>query len=216
MTVAAKTIIQRAAEQLQDVTATRFKTDKLVRDLNAGQRQVILKRPDAATATLPTALVAGSKQSIPATAATFIDIDGNTSGRAMRKVEMSTMDAFDRDWQTSTGSLVLDHFMWDQRDPRTFYVYPNALLGAQVDIVCALYPVDITVPGSNATWNDVAGDITVNDEWANALLDYVLAMAWSMDAEFAENAALASVHLQLFNAAIGEQLQSASAVAPTK
>ena len=216
MTTSAQSIIQRVSEQLQDTDSIRWTVGKLVRDLNDGQRELVTKRPDASVMTLPTPLVAGARQTLPPVAIQLIDISGNTvSQKALTKVEVGLMDRFMRGWKTSSPALDAAHFMYDMREPRTFYVFPPALATSSLDLVCPVYPVDIAEPASG-TYADVVGDLSVADQWANALHDWVLYRAWSMDAEFGGNAVLAAGYLSLFKSAIGEQAQASAAVAPTE
>jgi hypothetical protein len=215
MPTSAQSIIRRVAEQLQDKDSIRWTVDKLVRDLNDGQRELVAKRPDAATQTLAVTLVAGARQTLPVSAVQLIDIARNTaSKKGLRKVDMALMDAADPDWQAKTGKLDATQFMYDLREPRTFYVSPPALVTSSLDLVCPVYPVDIAEPATGLTYAAVTGNLSVADQWGNALHDWVLYRAWSMDAEFAGNAQLAAGYLALFKTAIGEQAQAASAVVP--
>ena len=215
MPISAQSIVRRVAEQLQDLDSIRWTVDKLVRDLNDGQRELVSKRPDAATQTLAVTLIAGARQTLPVSAVQLIDIARNTaSKKGLRKVDMALMDAADRDWQAATGKLDATNFMYDLREPRTFYVYPPALATSSLDLVCPVYPTDIAEPAAGLTYAAVTGNLSVADQWGNALHDWVLYRAWSMDAEFAGNAQLAAGYLALFKSAIGEQAQASAAVAP--
>lgn len=215
MALTAQSVIKRCAEQLQDLAAIRWSPAKLVRDLNDGQRAILAQRPDAATLTLSTTLVAGAKQSLPATAVQLIDIPRNTaSKKSLRKVETAMMDAVLPNWQSATAKLDAVNFMYDLREPRTFYVYPPALVTSSLDLVCPVYPTDIAEPADGTTFSAVTGNLSVADQWANALHDWVLFRAWAMDGEAAGNAALAAGYLALFKSAFGEQAKSSAAVAP--
>ena len=215
MAITAQSIIRRVAEQLQDLGSVRWPVAKLVRDLNDGQRELVSKRPDAATLTLSTALVAGARQSLPINAIQLIDVAGNTaSQKALTKADAGLMDSFMRGWKSSAPALDAVHFMYDMREPRIFYVYPPALATSSLDLVCPVYPTDITDPAAGAAFSAVTGNLSVADQWGNALHDWVLYRAWSMDAEFGGNAVLAAGYLSLFKTAIGEQAQASAAVAP--
>lgn len=265
MATTAQSILHRVVEQLGDLDGTHWPIGKLVRDLNDGQRDLIAKRPDAATQTLTTVLVSGARQTLPTTAAQLIDIPRNSaSKKALRKVDMAQMDAVDRNWQTKVATLDADHFMYDLREPRVFYVYPPALVTSSLDLVCSVYPTNIvelgvqvpvltfanvgvvtyitttisnpttavrlatiaadksvtlissTITGgaNNETASITHANITVADQFANALQDWCLYRAWIMDAEFANNAERAAGHLALYKSAIGEQAQASGAMAP--
>lgn len=217
MTIQAQTIIRRAAERLQDSNSVRWKVGLLVRALNDGQAVLATERPDSVTVIVPTTLELGAKQSLPATASQLMDIAGNSVSKiAVRKVDAALMDAVEPGWQGHAASVTIKHFLYDLRFPRDYYVYPPAAAGAQVDLVYPQYPVAVNEPADGGTYADVTGVLTVSDQWAQPLLDYVLAKAWGVDAEFGGNAALSEKHYGLFEAALGKQIQSAAAVAPTK
>ncbi len=58
MPITAQSIVRRVVETIQDNTSIRWPISELVRYLNDGQRELISKRPDAATQTLVTPLIA--------------------------------------------------------------------------------------------------------------------------------------------------------------
>lgn len=217
MSTTAQSVIRRAAERLQDPASVRWDVGMLTRFLNDGQMLIATDRPDSVMVIQAVSLVVGAKQTIPADAAQLSDVAGNTVSKvAVRKTESALLDAVEPAWQGRTGSLVIKHFVYDLRYPRDYYVYPPALAGAQLDLVYPRYPVVINEPAAGLTYTAVTGNLTVADQWANALLDYVLSKAWSVDAEFGGNPVLADKHVAMFEAALKEQIQSATAVAATK
>lgn len=215
MTTTAQSIIHRVAEQLQDIDSVRWTIDMLVRYLNAGQRAILVARPDASTVTVATTLVPGARQRLPDAAMTFIDIAGNTvTHKALRKVDAAMMDALNVAWQNSTPAEDIIHFCYDLRFPRDYYVYPPALATSRLDLVYSVATTDIVEPASGLTYTSVAGNISVSDHWTNALYNYVMAMAWGIDAEFGGNAQLSDVYLSRFNDEVGIQAQGAAASYP--
>lgn len=215
MTTTAKSIIERAQVALQDQDGVRWPAGELVQHLNDGQRAYLEKRPDQKTSTSAVALAAGFMQSLPATAASLIDIHNNATGRmrGITKVETAQLDAVLPSWRAATPSAEVVHFMHDLREPRVFRVYPPAAAGASVLMTQALYPADLPAPAGDA-WTAVTGNLDLPDHAADAVLNFVLFKAYSKDAEFGGNSQLAAGYLALFNAAIGSQLQSTAQVAP--
>ena len=200
MTTTAQSIIQRAQTTLQDIEGVRHPATELVGYLNDGQRALINVRNDVGATTVAFIPAVGARQTVPANALALIDVLRNTNGtqRAVRKVDMVTMDATARDWTSGQTSKVATNFMFDpDRDPRTFWVYPPAATGASLDLLIAAYPTDVPAP-SGAAYTTVTGSISVQDHWDNALLSYVLARAYMKDSEFAGNAQLSSTHMTSF------------------
>lgn len=218
MTTTAQSIVLEVQNTLQDLTGVRWPASELVRYLNLVQRQIASKRPDKMAATASFVPAAGAKQALPAAYESLMDIPRNTSGnkRAMTKVDLVVLDATLRDWQSLTGVTEFSHFCHDPREPRAFYLYPPAASsGASIELVAARYPTDVAAPTApGKLYTTVTGNVDVPDEFSTALKHGVLFHAYSKDAEFGGNAQLAAENLQMFKAELGEQLQSAAAVAP--
>ena len=212
----AQPIILAAQDELQDPAGVRWPATELVQHLHEGQRAIAQKRPDT-TATVVTFSPAapGARHTLPAAAASLIDISRNAAGRkrAITKVDQVLLDATVRDWQGMAPAAEIQHFMHDLREPRAFLTYPPAATTAALELVYSAYPA-ATATASGPAAATVSGNIDLQDEWANPLLNYVLYRAYSKDAEFAGNAQLAASHLALFNNAAGIQLEASSTVAP--
>jgi hypothetical protein len=216
MPISAQSILQRVQTTLQDLQGVRWTAGELVAYLNDGQRDLITARPDQGATTASMATVAGARQTLPANAISLISVTGNTSGtqRAIRKVSMSTLDAANRDWASSTPAAVFVNYMYELSDPRVFWVYPpSAATGGSVDVVYSAMPADIPAP-TGTSYTAVTGDIGVPDQWSTALTNYVLGRAYAKDAEYGGNAQLAAAYMGAFASAIGVQLQSSTAVTP--
>ena len=216
MPLPAKTIILAAQDELQDPAGVRWPATELVQHLHEGQRAIAQKRPDT-TATVVTFSPAapGARHTLPAAAASLIDIPRNAAGRkrAITKVDQVLLDATVRDWQGMTPSAEVLHCMHDLREPRVFLTYPPASTAAALELVYSAYPAATATAGGAAA-STVTGNIDLPDEWATALRYYVLYRAWSKDAEYGGNAQLAVTNYGLFKAELGEQLESAATVAP--
>lgn len=217
MPITAQSIIRRCVETLQDTTSIRWPVAELVRYLNDGQREIIVHRPDAMVTNAAQALVAGSRQSIPANGTKLIDVVRNTAGTrgAIRLASREILDSQSPGWHNITGSTNIKHYMFDPRDPRVFYVYPPAAAsGASVDLVYSALPVDISEPAEGTDFTAVTGNISSPDIYGNALQDYVLYRAYTKDSQFAGNAARAQAHYGAFANSLGIELKTTIAVAP--
>jgi len=215
MATAAQSIIFRAQTTLQDPDGVRWGAPELVAYLNDAQRSLVQNRPDQKAATATVNLYHGYRQALDDGYMSLIDIPANAAGKRKRitKVDLVQLDAVEPAWRSRQASTEVVHFAYDLREPRTFYVYPPVVAGTPVELVASLYPVDVPAPGG-ASHTTVTGNIDLPDQWADALLNFVLFKAYSKDAEFGGNAQLAASYLGLFNNAIGVQLQSTATVAP--
>jgi len=223
MTISAKSIIHRATDILQDQTSVRWPVSELVRWLNDAQRAVVKARPDAMNTTATMTLVAGSRQDLDSASLTsppakLIEITRNLAAsstkQAVRMVDRHILDAQTPGWHNLTGSVNIVHYMFDPRDPKTFYVYPPATSAAQLEVMYSAYPTDITEPGDGAIWSAVTGDLSLPDIYADDVLNLVLYRAYSKDAEYAGNAERAAAYLNLVTASLGAEIAATVAVSP--
>ena len=218
MAIAAQSIIRRAVETLQDTTSVRWPVNELVRYLNDGQREIVLYRPDSMVTNATVTCVAGTKQALPTNGAKLIEVIRNAAAtsakKSVRMINREILDAQTPGWHNITGSVDILHFMYDPRDPKTFYVYPPATTSAQLDIVYAAYPTDITEPADGALYTAVTGNISLPDIYGNALLEYVLYRCFMKDSEYAGNVQRAQAHYAAFANTIGIEIKATVAVAP--
>jgi hypothetical protein len=216
MTISAQSIIKRVIGTLQDTTSIRWPVDELVRYLNDGQREVVTHRPDSTSTTTTHALTTGSRQSLPTNGAKLIEVIRNASAskRAVRLTNREILDAQLPGWHAQSGAVEIVHFMFDPREPRTFYVYPPAAPGAALEIIYASLPTNVPEPAPGAEYTAVTGDLSVPDIHANAVQDYVLYRAYTKDSEYAGNGQRAQAHYGAFANALGMEIKATVGVAP--
>lgn len=201
MALTAQAVLTRAGDTLQDVTNVRWPVDELLRYLNDARREIAIVRPDIYAVVTPVVLAAGTKQALPADGSRFIDAvrvinAGDTPGRAVRIVERELLDAQRPDWHAEAPAAT-KHFMFDERSPKVFFVYPPAAAGAKLEVVYSRSPQEILVA-------DVASTELVDEEdYAGAIASYVCYRAFLKDAEYAGNAQRAQSHYVQFSNALG-------------
>lgn len=206
MAVSVQSVIDRVQTVLQDTTGVRWPVvDELVLWVNDAQREIALLKPDASAANETVTLVAGTKQSIPDDGNRLLKAvrnmsaaSGGTGKRSVRLVNREVLDAQTPDWHdpSVTGdaahTAVVKHYLYDEANPRNFYVYPGVQGSAYLEIIYSGNPESVAL----------ADNLSIPDIFANAILNYVLYMAYMKDAEFAGNAQRASTHFQLFSASV--------------
>lgn len=218
MPIAAQSIVRRCVETLQDTTSIRWPVAELVRYLNDGQREIIVHRPDAMVTNASHSLSAGSRQALPSNGTKLIEVVRNSSGskRAIRLCSREILDSQVPGWHNLSGVTEIVHFMFDPRDPKTFYVYPPAAnSGASVDLVYSALPTDITEPAAGTDYTAISGNISVPDIYGNVLQDYILYRAYMKDSAYAGNANRATAHYAAFANALGIEIKATVGVAPT-
>jgi hypothetical protein len=212
MATPALAVIQRASTLLQDTTNIRWPQAELLDWLNDGQREVVLFKPNAYSRNATVALVAGTKQSLPADALALTEVvrnmgtNGTTPGAAIRLVNREILDAQVPNWHIAPASATVKHYVFNPLDPKTFYVYPPQPATGQgrVEIIYPAIPANITL----------ADNILLDDIYVTVLVNYIMHRAYSKDTEYAANAQLASAYYQAFTAMLGSKTASEAATNP--
>jgi len=168
-------------------------------------------------------LVAGSRQdldnaSLTPPPAKLIEITRNMAATstkgAVRLVPRQILDAQTPGWHNLSGSVNILHYMFDPRDPKTFYVYPPATTSAQLEVMYSAYPTDIVEPADGALHTAVVGNISLPDIYADDVLNYVMARSYLKDSEYAGNSERAAGYLAMITASLGAEIAATLAVQP--
>lgn len=224
MTITASSVTRRATELLMDESSVRWTIGELVRHLNDAQRVIVSIRPDCINVTATPLLAPGALQDMDSLGLAvaplkLFSINRNTAATSTKKaitlVPRYMMDAHIPSWYTSTPSVNAQHYMYDVRDPKTFYIYPPATALTQVEMSYAGHATVIAEPVlTSATWSDVVGNLSVPDIYEGAVLDLILYRAYSKDSEFAGNVAMAQSHKASAEAALGAEISTTIASQP--
>lgn len=199
--ILASAIIDQAEEILQDSSNDRWDAADLLGWLNMGQRAVVREKPTTYAVRSSVALTAGLYTSLPTAAFLLLGVTmnmgvgGATPGAPITLVERKWIDAALPTWPTVAANAVTEHVIYDPDvNPLEFSVYPKATGTASIEVITANRPADILISAS----------ILVGDEYAEALLDYVLFRAFSKDADYVENSQRAIAHWQNFLMVVGK------------
>jgi hypothetical protein len=189
MSITAQATINKASIVLVDVTKTRWADTELLGWLNDGRREISVIRPDIYYAVDGQVLVAGAKQTLPATAVRLIDVPRNVEGPAITPVERGYLDQQNPAWYQKAKSKTIRHFMSDERSPMTYWVYPPAAVGAEVELVIQEAVIDYSLSSTLSVFEEM---------YSAALIDYILYRAYSKDAEQVVYAERATAHYNQF------------------
>ena len=206
MAVTVQSVIDRVQTTLQDTTGVRWPVvSELVLWVNDAQREIALLKPDASAKNETVTLVTGTKQAIPSSGNRLLRAvrnmsaaSGGTGKRSVRLVSREVLDAQTPDWHDPTVSgdaahtNIVKHYIYDEQNPRNFYVYPGVAGNAYLEIIFSANPTTVAQNGN----------LDIPDIYANAVMNYVLYMAYMKDAEYAGNSQRAANHYQLFTASV--------------
>ena len=124
-------------------------------------------------------VVAGTRQIIPELGSKLIDVvrdmgtDGTSPTNAVRMIDRSVLDHSRPNWHVPTASMPIQHFAYDTRDRRGFYIYPGGFAPfRRIEIIYAAAPAELTAASDT---------IGIDDNYQPVLLSYVLHRAYAKD-----------------------------------
>jgi hypothetical protein len=201
MTVTVQSVIDKVRLVVQDTSGIRWIESELVGWINDAQREIVLMKPDAGATNATVTLDTGTKQDIPATGNRLLKVVRNmsaasngTGGRAIRIVDKEVLDAQVPSWHdpTATGDAqhgtLIKHYIYDETNPRNFYVYPGVSGNSYIEIVYSGNPTTVTA----------SGNLGVPDIYSNAVMNYTIYMCYMKEADYSGNQERAASHFQLF------------------
>lgn len=216
-------VIKRVEDVIQD-SNVRWPRLELQNWINESYLQIVLLRPDANSKTGTFTCAVGTRQVLTtgfSSALRLLDVVRNLATSSKKKVvrliTRSVLDDQRPSWHGETGTVDVQNFTFDARQPKEFFVYPPATTDAQIEVVYA------DAPGAHALSEaalDPAGTntevIKLDDIYLSAIIDWVLYRAFSKDAEHAANASRAGAHHSAFISGIGNKTKSDVSSAPTE
>ena len=211
MTTTVQSVLDRVQQTLQDTAGIRWsEANELIKWVNDAQREIALLKPDATSSNTTVTLVDGTKQSLPSDGNRLLRVMRNMSaassgdgGRSIRLVARDVLDTQTPTWHDPavTGEAahasVVKNYVYDEQDPKNYYVFPGITGDAYIEIVYSKNPAAVTA----------SDNLGVDDIYANSVMNYVLYMAYMKESEVAGNAQRASSHYNLFTAAITGKAQ---------
>jgi hypothetical protein len=202
--------ITRAQDILQDVLGVRWPVLELQRWLNDSYRELVTLRPESSANIGTYACVEGAKQDITGSfpqAIALLDIVRNltpgASNRAVQGVSRTTLDTQNPEWMNEDATNEIELFIRYAALPKLFFVYPPALAGASLEVVYSQVPQGHALTEAQLTNPATADVLNVDDQYANALVDYILYRAYSKDADSAANMTRAAAHYTAMRASLG-------------
>jgi len=219
-------VIRRVEDVLQD-SNIRWPRTELQNWMNESYLAITLARPDANAKSGTFTCSAGTRQVLTKATADggypsalrLLDVTRNmastSSYRVIRLVSRSVLDDQRPGWHAETGTVNIQHFTFDPRQPKEFFVYPPATELAEVEVVYTDSPGSHTLSESDL---DPEGSntevIKLDDIYTSPIIDWILYRAYSKDAEYGANEQRAQASYAAFNAAISTKNQVDAAVAP--
>lgn len=223
----ASEIMTSASRILLDEDYTRWTMTELAEWLTAALREVALHVPTATSRNIVIPLVEGTFQRLPADCQQVlrvvrnVDVEGdNRVGKGVITiVDRQALDSQNPNWHD--GQYVryrpyARHFIFDETDPLTFYVWPGNDGTGHVEAVVSVIPTPIKADAGKDPEELASYGMTVDvlDVYANAILDYTLYRAYCKDAQNAGAMSRASAFYEQFANALGIKSNSSIVNSP--
>ncbi len=195
-------LTRRLGEMMNDAAHERWTVIELIDWANDAATEIVLRRPAARTVTETLTLVAGAKQEASEGTAQVLDIvrnvKANNMGTAVSIVDRQAMNAISPNWYFDRPGPAR-HYMIDERSPTSFWVWPPAVAGAQVEALVAKPPPKVYAESDM---------LDMRPEFMGAIVNWMLFRCHTKDSEYSQGN-VAMLHYQAFADAIGGPAQAA-------
>ena len=203
-------LIKSAQILLLDETGNRWPETEVLKWYNAALKEIALHRPDVCTVTREHVCTAGVRQALGPNDIRLIEITHNVDGRVINPTTKDVLDVMARNWMSDTTEHnQVVQYVYDERAPKQFYLYPRPALGLRIEIIVSKVPDAAVITDFETDETTLA----IDDVYENAILDYMLFRAFSKDSKGA-GTNKATFHRQLFDNAIGIKNQADAATSP--
>lgn len=226
MPITAKSILSQVARDLNDETSIRWTTGDLVAYFNDGQRDILTHRPDACNIAADFTTQLGAKQVLPANGEKLIRVLHNNTATCKTSITRVSLDLLDSQigrisvggvrtgWRGLPPVSEVLHFCYDEMEPKAFDLYPPPQGGLIVAIEYAAVTTDIPTPAAGTTTNDITGNLSLSDLFANAIRNYVMFRCYSKNTEYTANPNLAVAFYGAYANDLGIEANGTAAVSP--
>lgn len=205
----ASDIITRARDIIQDAGGHYWTVDELMRWLADARAEAYKLRPDLYEVTEDLPLTAGATQKLPNGSRWLFEVVSNVSAPRRRSVTVADGKVLDRhrpSWRGQSGVAEIRHYLYDDRSPSQFEVYPPAREGVVVAVSYA------KPPAATIAAND---ELVPEGEHGASLTDFVLYRSFLKEADTVPAFfARATNHLTLFQGAMTGAIQTKLATSP--
>ncbi|WP_027185638.1 DUF6682 family protein [Desulfovibrio inopinatus] len=189
---------------LFDPTGIRWDNDEIMKWINLARKEICKYKPDLFVKTKTVILVAGTKQSLPSSAIRIVKVvrnmgtTGTSPGRSITLTDLKILENLPG-WHAHDPSSVVLHWTFDDRSPKSFYIFPPQPATGQgyVEIIYIDSPGNLTI----------SQELDIDVTYESDILNYVLGMCYRKDADFAGNDKRSQGHLNDFYRSMGSREQ---------
>ena len=209
-----KQLITDVARTLLDPNHIRWTLADLFDFANQTTNDMVRLRPEVTSEYKTLALAPGNRQTLPADCYQLLRLDrAFPSGRAIRLVSASQLDALLPLWASSEPSDTVREYVWRDHEPEVFYVWPPAKPETKVEAVVSMYPKKVTPPADPAA--DPWPDLPLEPKYRGILFHGILYRALSINTD-ATSQARAADHYRQYMTSLGLESEGRNASDPAR
>lgn len=192
----------------------RYWTDaELIGYLNDGRTMLYTAKPQSYEVTEAVTLEPGAMQTVPQSSRFLFGIHYNVTARSRRNITPQSREMMGRvrpRWRSESPSDEIVHYVYDEREPAIFEVYPPARDGVKVMMTYARPPEPYSLASYLALNLNQA-----ETDYASALLDWMLYRAWEKGSDASpDQGQRARMAMESAMAKIGLQTDALAKVSP--
>lgn len=208
----ASDIITEVSSQLNDNNQVTWTEAMLLGYITTAEEMIVSLRPDTYSQITTMQMVVGAKQTIPATALRLLDIkrnmgvDGLTPGRSVNAVAADALDLFALDWTAEAVEAEAQDFTYDEKTPTEFFVDPPSDGTGYLEISVSRIPPAVTA---------LSDTLVLKDIYRNAIIQWCMFRAYSVEVDSASSQRRASVHEASFYGLMGKKFQRDALFSPS-
>lgn len=221
-TIKVTEIIEQASQILVDEQFDLWSKQNLLGYYNMALAAICNFRKDAVSTTANVPTKRGTLQELPANASALIKVTRNMGtvsvpkgGRVITILDQEKLDSWFPNWHSEEPedlSFTAEHYTYDERVPRNFYVYPAAHIDNLIEVIYAVAPTHVRI--ADGDWATDTTLLQLEDAYKNAVIFYILWQAYAKESDNQNNAQRAATYQGAFNQSIGNKSQSDSAITP--
>lgn len=201
-------LVKKCSITLKDPEFVRWSEAELLAYLDEAQKE-IARNPGANTKSVLLSLIEGTKQALPDDTYILVSIVRNwVDDEPRNPVRITTralLDAFEPEWHVTPRQQLVENYVYDDRTPRTFFVYPPNDGTGQVELLYSGIPPRIT---------SVEDVLELRDEFETPLMMFMLYRAYTVDSDYSAGLGLASQFYSSYTASLNTALNAVGASTP--
>ena len=203
-------LIKKCSITLKDPEFVRWTEDELLAYLDEAHREIARVAPGSYVKTVVQDLVKGSKQALPADAFLLVSVVRNMTEldepcEPVRITTRALLDSFEPHWHMCPHRRLAENYVYDDRTPKVYYVYPPNDGSGHVEVMYNAIPEKLTA---------ISDVLVLRNEFETPLMMYVLYRAFCKDSDYSAGLEVASNSYQSYTVSLKQAMEAVGTKTP--